>query len=218
MSLKLTTTQDGSHSLLNSELQEHYHSQHGALRESIHVFIKMGLAATAVNPISILEYGFGTGLNALLTFMEADVTKRNINYHSLENTPLPSDIWKSLNYGEQTNEQERFNKLHECDWNTWVDVSEHFRLHKQQVTFEDFEPQVGQYDLIYFDAFAPRYHPEAWEEENVGKCYRALKPGGIWVSYCAQGAVRRRLQALGFQVERVEGPPGKREMLRGVKS
>ncbi|TVQ77430.1 MAG: SAM-dependent methyltransferase [Flavobacteriales bacterium] len=215
--LERTETGDGSHSLLHTVLQEHYHSQHGALQESQHVFLNMGLTCIQSPEIHVLEFGFGTGLNTLLTQDFAEKTKQVIHYHGLEKYPIKSDIWRDLNYGTLLGRSKEFENIHQASWEQWSKLSDNFYLHKNQIGFEDFQPKENHYDIIYFDAFAPRYHPEAWQEVNLKVCYRALKPGGIWVTYCAQGAVRRQLIEVGFQVERLQGPPGKREMLRATK-
>ncbi|MCH8545710.1 MAG: tRNA (5-methylaminomethyl-2-thiouridine)(34)-methyltransferase MnmD [Cryomorphaceae bacterium] len=217
--LRLTTTKDGSHSLLNTDLNEHYHSQHGALQESIHVFLRSAFDHLQKPSVSILEYGFGTGLNALLTLQEAQKTHKKVHYTSLEARPLNTEIIDQLNYADQAGIDPRyFADLHQAKWNELVAITPYFSLEKRKQRFEDYMAEANTYDLIYFDAFAPRYHPEAWSREVLHQCYEALKPEGIWVSYCAQGAVRRTLMSVGFTVEKIPGPPGKREMLRGIKT
>ena len=217
--LRLTTTNDGSHSLLNADLNEHYHSQHGALQESIHVFLRSAFDLVQKPSVSILEYGFGTGLNALLTLHEAEKTKKKVHYTSLEASPLNADITEQLNYAEKAGiDADLFANLHRAGWNKVVEISPFFSLEKREQRFEDYSPEPNTYDLIYFDAFAPNYHPEAWSADVLTACYKTLKTKGIWVSYCAQGAVRRTLMSVGFDVEKIPGPPGKREMLRGRKA
>ena len=218
MTLKLTTTADGSHSLLNETLNEQYHSRHGAIQESLHVFIDAAWRQSTQSEPAILEYGFGTGLNALLTAVEAEKDGKKVHYTSLENTVLNEEIWSALNYAEMLEHPEAsqlYTAIHRAAWNEWVDITPYFSLYKCKTTFEDYIPEAKAFDLIYFDAFAPAYHPTAWQESVLQKCYNALKIGGIWVSYCAQGAVRRCLIQVGFTVEKIPGPPGKRQMLRG---
>lgn len=217
--LRLTTTKDGSHSLLNADLNEHYHSQHGALQESIHVFLRSAFDHIQKSSVSILEYGFGTGLNALLTIHEAEKTQKKIHYTSLEARPLNEDITEQLNYAEKAGiDTKLFADLHRATWNEVVEITPFFSLEKREIRFEDYIAEPHTYDIIYFDAFAPNYHPEAWSADVLSPCFEALKPNGIWVSYCAQGAVRRTLMSVGFDVEKIPGPPGKREMLRGRKA
>ncbi|MCC5915767.1 MAG: tRNA (5-methylaminomethyl-2-thiouridine)(34)-methyltransferase MnmD [Cryomorphaceae bacterium] len=219
--LTLTKTADGSHSLRNEALQEHYHSQHGAIQEAEHVFLQSGLAQMDSKSINILEFGFGTGLNVLLTAIAAKSENRAIHYQTLENTILPEEIWKVLNFPELLkfpHARDLFSAIHNASWDIPVSIDPKFTLEKRQVTFEDAILSENHFDLIFFDAFAPRYHPTAWDEPVLKKCYDALKANGIWVTYCAQGAVKRRLQSVGFSVEKIPGPPGKREMLRGTKT
>lgn len=217
--LRLTTTKDGSHSLLNADLNEHYHSQHGALQESVHVFLRSAFDRIQKSSVSILEYGFGTGLNALLTLHEAEITQKKIHYTSLEARPLNADITEQLNYAEKAGiDAKLFADLHRAAWNEVVEITPFFSLEKREIRFEDYIAEPHTYDIIYFDAFAPNYHPEAWSADVLSQCFEALKPNGIWVSYCAQGAVRRTLMSVGFDVEKIPGPPGKREMLRGRKA
>ena len=219
MPLQIITTADGSHSLLNTDLGETYHSRHGALQESTYVFIKMGfdffVEQHKAQSINILEIGFGTGLNAWLTLQKAKQTGVVVNYSSLENYPLDKNIWSNLNYGET--DKPSFEKLHEAEWNKPVSIHENFTLQKIEDTLQHFSLSTFYFNLIYFDAFAPNKQPEMWELPLLKKVIDTLLPGGVFVTYCAKGQVKRDLKFLGLQVENLPGPPGKREMLRGIK-
>ncbi len=211
-------TGDGSHSLYHSTLNEHYHSQHGAIAESRHVFLKSGFDIIKKRNISILEFGFGTGLNAILTQQTAEQRGISVNYTSLEKYPLPQSIWKDLNYAHLCGvDVGVFERMHQSPWEDVQRISPHFNLLKRQIAFKSYQAEFETYDIIYFDAFAPNHQAEVWSSDILKSCYLSLKAGGIWVSYCAQGEVRRRLQSVGFTTERIPGPPGKREMLRGRK-
>lgn len=219
--MQFIITNDGSHSLLNTELNETYHSVHGAVQESVHVFIKMGLELLidhGLKNISILEIGFGTGLNALLTVRESlkhpDLT---IQYTSLEAYPLPEEIWSKLNYTDSIGLKEYFQKLHQSNWNIPEQILPNFTLFKQQQTFQQVVFESNKIDLIYYDAFAPSKQPELWTMEMLSKVVSTLKQKGVFVTYCAKGQLKRDLKALGFTVETLEGPPGKKEMVRAVK-
>ncbi|SCY11671.1 tRNA U34 5-methylaminomethyl-2-thiouridine-forming methyltransferase MnmC [Nonlabens sp. Hel1_33_55] len=213
------TTGDGSKTIHMPDLNEQYHSKHGALQEARHVFIQMGLEyALEQQPdlgvLNILEYGFGTGLNALLTAIHTSSVA--INYTGMEAFPVTQEEIDAMNYGALIHEEQVFQTIHNIPWNDEAVVNQQFKLVKKQMTFEsvDFE---ADFDLIYFDAFGPRTQPELWKLSIFQSAYRALRANGVIVTYCAAGQVRRNMQEAGFQVERLPGPPGKREMLRGVK-
>ena len=197
---------------------------HGAVQEARHVFLKMGLDFWMnENPdqktLHILEIGFGTGLNALLTLMHAEKSSVNLLYEGVEAYPVSSEELAQLNYLEAADAQAFeavFEKMHQLPWEQTEIITEAFQLKKRKQTFETLEDQ-DQHDLIYFDAFGARVQPELWEEPIFQKMSNALKPGGVLVTYAAKGSVRRAMQAVGFKVERLPGPPGKREMLRAVK-
>jgi tRNA U34 5-methylaminomethyl-2-thiouridine-forming methyltransferase MnmC len=218
---EISTTKDGSHSLLNRELNETYHSVHGALQESVHVFIKNGFDFLAERSrsenISILEIGFGTGLNALLTLQRAHETKIPVQYTSLEAYPLAASIWQKLNYGESLGMTDDFARLHEAEWNAPAMIASHFRLHKRHTTLQQEELPSSVFDLIFYDAFAPGKQPEMWELPVLAKVATAMKPSAVFVTYCAKGQLKRDLKSLGLQVETLAGPPGKKEMVRAVK-
>lgn len=208
-------TADGSATLFVPELDEHYHSVKGAHTESQHIFIEMGLRATAAEHPHILEIGFGTGLNALLTLEQAEETLRNVHYTGLELYPLPWEMVKELEYSHNP----LFEKLHTTPWEEDASITPHFTLKKVQADFTKVSPSSPSYDLVYFDAFAPDKQPEMWSQELFDRLYVMMNSGGILTTYCAKGIVRRMLQTAGFTVERLPGPPGgKREILRGTKN
>ena len=224
MKREIIKTGDGSTTIFLPEWNEHYHSKHGAVQEALHVFIKSGLnffiERYSVTKLSILEIGFGTGLNAMVTFFEARKNGVFVDYTGVEAYPVVSEELKNLNYSASFEEkglaQKVFDKIHKTGWDEKEEISEDFRLTKQQKFFNEIDASED-FDLIYFDAFGPRVQPELWTEEIFGKMFRALKSGGVLVTYSAKGSVRRGMQDVGFQVGRIPGPPGKREMLRATK-
>jgi len=219
-------TKDGSHTLYVPTLDETYHSTNGALTESRHVFIQEGLAhyCTSVQRserISVLEMGLGTGLNALLTLEYALAHQFPIFYIGVEAYPVDAAVACDLNYPlyiDLKNGAHLFARMHERGWSEVVDLHKYFQLIKIRKRFEDLSPTPASVDVIYFDAFAPSHQPEVWCASIIEKMYQALKDGGVLVTYCAQGQFRRTAQAVGFDIERLAGPPGKREMIRAVKS
>jgi len=219
--IRIITTEDGSHSLLNEQLNETYHSVHGAVQESLHVFIKHGLDYSTEylrKPvIHILEIGFGTGLNALLTLQKIFGKDLNIHYTTIETFPVEEDVWRKLNYADSEISIEWFDKLHHAQWNEWIDVTQNFRIRKLRTTLQEIELEQNYFDLIYFDAFAPNKQPELWELIMLKKVADSMKPSGVFVTYCAIGQVKRDLKNSGLQVEALQGPPGKREMVRAIK-
>lgn len=215
---ELQLTADGSHTLFIPEMDEHYHSVNGAVQESRHVFIEAGLHRLEREEITILEIGFGTGLNAFLTLLDAEAHQQKIHYYSVELYPLDIDVIESLNYGEIIcgGRKDVFRALHGAKWNTSVRVTEFFELHKIQGDSNTCGlPE--QIDLIYFDAFAPDKQPEMWNQEIFNRLYAHTTEGGLLMTYCAKGVVRRMMKEAGYSVERIPGPPGKREMLRAIK-
>ncbi|MEZ4992082.1 MAG: tRNA (5-methylaminomethyl-2-thiouridine)(34)-methyltransferase MnmD [Saprospiraceae bacterium] len=222
-SSRIFETQDGSHSVYSETYGVSYHSKYGAIQESQHVFIESGLyykMAGSTAPISILEIGMGTGLNVFMTMLEAEKRQVHISYTTVEAYPLPMDEASQLNYPQQLDKKEwtdRFTAIHECKWNKLCRISPYFELKKLQTKFEELD-LVNSFDVIYFDAFAPNAQPELWDEHVMGIMYRALKPEGVLTTYCAKGAVKRTLRGLGFTIQALPGPPGKREMTRAVKS
>lgn len=219
MKVEIQTTADGSQTLFVGEMDEHYHSVKGALTESKHIFIETGLNKSLVEEPHVLEVGFGTALNAILTLQEAEIKHRHVHYTSLEKYPLPMDIAEQLDYPKLVNEEyaDYFLELHRAEWNKWVDITPFFHLRKMETDFTTLHIQE-KYDVIYFDAFAPEKQEEMWSEEIFKRMYNCLNDNGILVTYCAKGVIRRTLQSVGFQVERLQGPPnGKREILRATK-
>lgn len=219
MERKIIQTNDGSSSIFVPELNENYHSTHGALQESKHVFLKKGLGLVTKKNLAIFEVGFGTGLNALLTFFEGERRSLNIRYHSVEKYPVNLQELKSLNYPSMIDHDSAsavFDKMHAAEWGGSVAISENFVLRKIESDLKQME-MPATYDLVYFDAFAPNKQANMWSGEVFLKLYKAMNPGGLLVTYCAKGSVRRTLIAAGFDVQRTDGPPGKREMLQAFK-
>lgn len=218
----LVTTADGSHSLWWPEYDEHYHSIHGALQESQHVFMQMGweLAKEGKSELSILEMGFGTGLNALLACEAAARENIAVHYSTLEKFPLTESEYQHLNYPvlfpESGTAEAHFNALHRAHWGETLPIHPHFHLTKHAIDLSEFEAE-NAFDLVFFDAFAPTSQPELWSEQVFAKIFAACKPGAILTTYCAKGTVRRAMRTAGFSVEKVPGPPGKREMLRAKR-
>ncbi len=251
MPATLLITKDGSHSLCDTRTGETYHSIHGAVQESRHIFIERGLLYRAGNSelntsnfhsnrnkLNIFEVGFGTGLNALLTWIEAEKRGIDITYTTVELHPVAQAEWERLNYGEtassgydlelcSTSEHNyeplkavppipliSFHQLHTSSWGTFHPLSRHFSFRKLQVDFTLYTPD-SQYDLIYFDAFSPEKQPELWLPERFIGLAKHCNPKAILTTYCAKGIVKQALRSAGFVVERLKGPPGKRHMLRG---
>ena len=217
--IQIEQTADGSQTLFVPELNEHYHTVKGALTESEHIFIQMGLKHSSVEAPHVLEIGFGTGLNAFLTLLTADTDQRNIHYTTLERYPVTPALIEQLTYPELIcpERKDDFQALHQAAWNTDVQLTPYFTLHKVETDFTSYT-FPATYDVIYFDAFAPEKQPEMWTQSLFDTLYQQLNPQGILTTYCAKGTVRRMLQAAGFMVERLPGPPGgKREILRATK-
>lgn len=215
---KIIKTADGSHSLYDTDLDEHYHSIHGAIQESMHVFINKGFHAIDKNPVRILEIGFGTGLNAVLTCAESKKYHRKVYYCGIEKYPLSIALINNLNYTKYLGPEGKvfFRELHKSNWELQVNINSHFNIIKKKTDFIGFDIQ-DTYDIIYFDAFAPDKQPEMWTLENFDKLFCALTAKGVLVTYSAKGIIKRRLEQVGFYVEKLPGPPGKREMLRAEK-
>lgn len=224
MERRIIKTDDGSVTIHLPEWNEQYHSKHGAVQEARHVFLKMGLhhflKINKSKELSILEIGFGTGLNAFLSLLEAESLNIHINYTGVEAYPVPPEEVKLLNYPEASQAEEKadlFLKLHEVPWEKSSSISNNFSLQKMEKKFDEINDN-NLYDLIYFDAFGARVQPELWTEEIFNIMYKALKRNGVLVTYAAKGSVRRAMMASGFEVQKLPGPPGKREMLRAVKN
>jgi tRNA U34 5-methylaminomethyl-2-thiouridine-forming methyltransferase MnmC len=217
----IITTTDGSHSLLNASLNETYHSVHGAMQESNHVFIKNGLdlfcERSSGGSVRIFEMGFGTGLNALLTAQRAAALGRNIHYTTIETFPLQHEIWSKLNYAVSPEVKNLLQKIHEAEWAKEETVTPFFTQLKIETSLQQALLAPASFDLAYYDAFAPSKQPELWDIALLKKVADAMKTGGIFVTYCAKGQLKRDLKSLGLTVETLAGPPGKKEMVRALK-
>ena len=220
---KIVLTADGSESLYMPEFDEHYHSHHGALQESVHVYIKSGLdyiISKGCKAPKIFELGMGTFLNTFLTLAYAEKNKIIISYQGIEKFPVdPADLMK-MNYTSQPYLKETASLCYailDAEWEVEVDVSPYFKMTKTYGDFLTFNNPVGYFDLMYFDAFGFRAQSEMWSEQVFQKCFDLLKPGGVLVTYAAKGVVRRTMESIGFTVERIQGAPGKREMMRAEK-
>lgn len=228
MKREILTTLDGSTTIHLPDWDESYHSKHGAIQEAYHVFIKSGFSLFALpvhksssegKSISILEIGFGTGLNAFITYIEAEKTNQNIDYVGVEAYPILFDEALQMNYVSELNVSEKasvFNEMHQNSWNEKHSISNNFTLIKRQQFFQDIV-DIDQFDLIYFDAFGFRVQPELWSLEIFQKMFTSLKSGGVLVTYACRGSIKRAMLDCGFLVEKLPGAPGKREMLRGIK-
>jgi tRNA U34 5-methylaminomethyl-2-thiouridine-forming methyltransferase MnmC len=216
---EIVKTREGIDTLINNRLNEHYHSLYGSMQEGLHVFIKNGLLAVNKNlpEIKILEMGFGTGLNAILTYRENQVLQKHIHYSTVEAFPLPKSITDKLNYFEYFGKplQPFFQRMHDCNWFENVTFGD-FILHKINADMLELTLDGG-YDLVYYDAFSPTHQPELWTFEVLQKIYEACNKGALLVTYCAKGEVKQTLEKVGFKVEKLDGPKGKREMIRAVK-
>ena len=219
MKREIITTADGSTTIQIKDWQEQYHSKHGAIQEAYHVFIHSGLDLYKNQTIDILEIGFGTGLNALITLIEFQKRNLKVNYTGVEAYPVSNDELAQLNYLEQLNAQaleNHFKVMHASPWEEVVALTPDFNLKKEQKLFKDIDV-INAFDLVYFDAFGARVQPELWTVEIFQIMFNAVKSGGYLVTYAAKGSVRRAMLEVGFLVERLPGPPGKREMLRAKK-
>jgi len=218
MTNKLVITNDGSHSIFNPEVNETYHSKHGAIVEAEYVFIKNGLLAENKKQFNILEVGFGTGLNALLTAQKAQQKKIAVNYHGIELHPVPKESYSQLNFTELIGEEKsKLLQLHECKWEKEYTINNFFKLTKNEIDLENYTSKT-KFDVIYFDAFSPEKQPELWTDIIFKKMHDYLKEDGFLVTYCAKGIVKRTMKAVGFEIVVLDGPPGKRQMTRGNKS
>ena len=220
MKREVVVTRDGSHTISIPEQSVTYHSIHGAIQESAHVYIRQGYhykgRQLPGQPTNILEVGFGTGLNAFLTAIEAEATEGAVDYTAIEPFPLTPAEFKELNYADTLNHHVLFEKLHLSRWDEEVSITAQFTLTKHQTGLQQFSTDQ-LFHIIYYDAFAPSAQPELWTKEIFEKLFNWLSPGGILVTYCSKGDVRRAMMGAGLMVERLPGPPGKREMLRATK-
>lgn len=222
MELKLETTQDGTKTFYLPQLNEHYHSTKGALNEALHVFINSGLLHHPSKHLNILEVGFGTGLNAFLTLLETQKDESLfVNYNAIELFPLSSQHIRLLNYPQliAPDYEDAFHQLHDVEWNEDISITSNFSLHKIESDLTKDLTTIGKemFDVVYFDAFGPNKQPEMWSEDIFIKIKLASKQNCIIVTYSSKGSVRRIMQDIGLIVEKIPGPPGKREMLRATK-
>ena len=220
MKKEIVKTTDGSHTLYVPDFDETYHSKNGAFQESLHVFIQEGLRFRSdLEELSILEVGFGTGLNALTTLIEVESTNRKVQYTSLEAYPLEWEVVDKLNYMDFVDVKrfaDYFKMMHTIDWEFFSAITSSFSLRKQKIKLQEVNFE-DEFDIIYFDAFAPNVQPDLWTEEIFASMYNALKLNGVLVTYCAKGIVKRVIKSVGFNLQSIPGPPGKREMSRAVK-
>lgn len=221
--IKIITTEDGSHSLYHEGLKETYHSFHGALQESVHVFIEKGLRfwrtkSGLPKEVNIFEVGFGTGLNALLAAQFAKENGVQINFTSIEPFPLDMEIINQLNYPTSIGQDDlklTFEQLHKSEWGKKAEINPFFSIHKIKAKLENFQTDE-KFDVLFFDAFAPSKQAELWTADLLQKCYNLLRSGGVFTTYSAKGQLKRDLKSVGFKVETLPGPPGKKEMVRGI--
>lgn len=216
---ELLITEDGSHTLFVPAIDECYHSTHGAVQESRHIFIEAGLKQCSKSEIRVLEIGYGTGLNAFLTMLEAERSGKTIRYTSLEKYPVEIEKALSLNFPEELSPENRagFEQMHTSPWNKEVRITPFFMLEKIETDFTRYVFE-DNFDVVFFDAFSPEKQPEMWLPERFEQIFEHCNAGAILTTYCAKGIVRRSMQAAGFKVERLQGPPGKREILRSRKN
>lgn len=219
MKREIIITNDGSTTIRIPDWNENYHSTHGAIQEAKHVFIKNGLELFQnQDSVSILEIGFGTGLNAFITFLES-LNKKKVNYVGVEAYPVSEDEVKQMNYVselEATQYQTIFDKMHSCNWESQQNITDNFILNKRKQFFQDIEDK-NQFDLIYFDAFGFPLQPELWSDVIFKKMYEALLPKGVLVTYACRSSIKNAMLSVGFSIEKLPGAPGKREMLRATK-
>lgn len=221
MKREIIVTKDGSTTIYFPDINETYHSKFGAILESNHVFIDMGFKLFSDKPeVSILELGFGTGLNALLTIIEAAKNKQNIFYTGVDAYPVALAEIEQLNFVSELNEQidqKLFDKMHTSNWGEQIKLTDNFFLTKKEQFFQQIDDQ-NAFDLIYFDAFGYRIEPELWSKDIFEKMYSALKPNGVLVTYACRSSIKLDMISIGFKVEKLPGAPGKREMLRASKN
>lgn len=219
MKREIIQTKDGSTTIQITDWDECYHSRFGAIQEAQHVFIKNGLSLFENQSVSILEIGFGTGLNAFITFIESKKLNQSIDYVGVEGFPISAEEVLSMNYVSELNAEDKssiFEKMHKCNWEVQNILREDFFFTKRNQFFENIN-DIEKFDLIYFDAFGYNVQPELWSTAIFQKMFNALKPTGILVTYAARGVIKRSMNEVGFSVEKLEGPPGKREMFRAIK-
>lgn len=218
MAVKIVGTSDGSDTLYVPELGEHYHSVYGAIQESEYIFIRTGLNYLKSDSVRIFEAGFGTGLNALLTYASSITENRRIFYHAIDSYPLPQEVTDSLNYTDIIGYWSRnvFRHMHSCVWDKIERISDDFILYKQlgDLTKDKIN---GSFNLIYYDAFGPDKQPEMWSDDIFARISGITESNGVLVTYSAKGSVKRGLKRNGFDVSLLPGPPGKRQIIRAIK-
>ncbi|MBK9566573.1 MAG: tRNA (5-methylaminomethyl-2-thiouridine)(34)-methyltransferase MnmD [Saprospiraceae bacterium] len=215
----IKTSNDGSHTVVSEKFQVTYHSMYGAITESKVVFIDSGLEylfQSKKNSISVFEMGFGTGLNAFMSALWASEKHANISYTGIEAYPISEDNFKQLNFADFLGFKDLFLKIHQVPWNQKTTLSPHFNLQKIETKLQDYKNE-DMFDVIFYDAFGPGTQQELWETDIMDKMFNILSPGGLLVTYCAQGQFRRNLKQAGFIIEKIPGPPGKREMTRATR-
>lgn len=220
--MKLVITEDNSHTIYNEEIGEHYHSTHGAIQESAHIFINSGLreSKSVSSNLNILEIGMGTGLNVLLTYVESDLSGKRINYVSVEAYPVEKEIYNKLNYAELLGNpllNKVLNEIHEKPWNVPFYLTDSFILNKINAQIQDVQLAENVFDVVYFDAFSPQSQPELWTEEMFKNIYNSMKNNGVLTTYSSKGDVKRALKNAGFKIEILAGPIGKRHIIRAIK-
>ncbi len=219
---QIIETEDNSHTIFDQKTGEHYHSIHGAIQESTHIFIEAGLKCTkpATQTLNILEIGMGTGLNVLLTLMHSENISKRINYISIELYPIEKEIINQLNYPKLLHKPDLeigFQNIHNEKWNIPYYLTENIILNKINADFNDLQLTENSFDLVYFDAFSPETQPDLWTDDVFEKLYKSMKNNGLFVTYCAKGIVKRSLKKAGFQIEILAGPKGKRHIIRATK-
>jgi len=217
MNTTIVKTNDGSDTILNKDINECYHSKHGAIVEAKHIFIKNGLLNFKKNKTKILEVGFGSGLNTLLTLIKAKKNNIKIIYDTIEPFPLNKEIYEQLNYYKILDtSRDLFLKIHNCLWEKRIKINDFFFIKKQKTSLSNFNSNI-KYDIIYFDAFSPRKQPEMWSEHILTKTYNLLNKNGYLITYCSKGSFKRILNKIGYDIEIINGPIGKREITRASR-
>lgn len=216
MNFILIDALNGSKTLYSEEYNENYHNLNGPEIESEHIFINLGLKSFQGKVLNILEVGYGTGLNALMTFIKNEKMKNKIYYHGIDVLPVNEETFNLLSYHKQFGINKEVCQKFCVDWNIPMNIENEFILYKEIIDFQDFTPTIN-YDLIYFDAFSPNVQPEMWSFENLSKIIKNINEGGIFVTYCSKGMVKQSLRDLGMEVKRFSGPVGKRHVIRAIK-
>ena len=218
MDREIRLTEDGSHTLFVTALDEPYHSIHGALQESSHIFIKQRFQTIQKSPLNILELGLGTGLNMMLSLVESSKIGVEVYYHAVEKYPLVPSEYLELNFEKiiPNIPTGSLIKMHEAPSEEEYVLADGFKIYKEQADFRSMNPK-GSFDLVYFDAFAPEKQPELWSTKVFSNIARMANPGAILVTYSSKSDVRRALISCGFNVTKVPGPPGKVEMIRAIR-